>query len=199
MTHRYRASVAAAVLVMVLGGCGQLAQPTESTPSAQFHQYVSDRERASGQAAQDELLADGTASKQDYKAAVAQLERCLAQGDVTLVTRGWNPVHGQQMNLWFRNADLPDDEVAAWGDQCQSAHMTKIEQRYAKDHAPVMAPKLLTYARDCLARRDVVTTGKERNLPDLRRAGGAKREAQAHECVKRGAEKLYPEAPVVVS
>ncbi|MFC9505211.1 hypothetical protein [Streptomyces sp. NPDC057002] len=159
---------------------------------------MSEQEREAGLAAQDALLTDGTASGSDYKAAVDRLEKCLEEGEITLVNRGWNPVDHRSMNLWYRNADIPEDEVAARSDQCHTAHLGKVEQRYAQDHAPAMAAALLKYSRTCLSGQGIATAGDERNMPDLIRAVGPERENQAIECVEAGARKLYPKMPVAV-
>lgn len=200
MASRYRGAAAAVVLVCGLGGCGQVPEDSNtSVPSTQFRQYVSEKERKVGQAAQDAQLVDGTASESDYETAVDRLGKCLERGGVTLVNHGWNPVNHQRMSLWYRNTDMPEDKVAAYGDQCHTAHVGRVEKRYARDHPPVMTGALLKYSRECLSGRGVATSGDETNMPGLLRAAGPKREEQVFTCVADGATKLYPQAPVVVS
>jgi hypothetical protein len=187
------------VLVCGLGGCGQMSGgPDISVPSGQFRQYVSEKERAAGLAAQDALMADGTASGKDYETAVDRLEKCLEKADITLVNRGWNPVNHHEMSLWYRNVDMPEDELAARSEQCHAAHLDRVQQRYAQDHAPVMAAALLKYSRTCLSGQGIAMAGDETNMPDLIRAAGPEREKQAIECVEAGARKLYPKMPVAV-
>lgn len=183
-------------LVLAVSACTQGRETR--TPTAQFHQYVSDKERAEGAAAQNALLADG-ASAQDYETAVVSLESCLKQSGVTLVNHGWNPVNHQRMNLWYVNAAMPDDEVAARGDQCHAAHLAGVERRYALEHAPRMSPGLLAESRSCLSGRGLTTSGAETSLAELVRTTGRSQERTVFKCVSRGVAKLFPGIPVAIS
>ncbi|KMS76553.1 hypothetical protein ACM01_05085 [Streptomyces viridochromogenes] len=185
-------------LVLAVSACAQGRDTRASTPRAQFQQYVSDKEHAEGVAAQGTLLADGV-SAQEYETAVAWLESCLKQSGVTLVNHGWNPVNYQRMNLWYVNAAMPDDEVAARGDQCHAAHLARIEQRYALEHAPRMSSALLAESRSCLSGRGMTTSGAGTSLADLVRTAGLSEERTVLKCVLRGVEKLYPGVPVTIS
>ncbi|WP_159042682.1 hypothetical protein [Streptomyces curacoi] len=192
--------VAALALVLGTTGCGHTHEgPVVATPAAQFHEYVSDDERAEGRAAQNALLADGSASRGDYEDAVARLRKCLARGDVRLVSHGWNPVNHQNMSLWYENPSMPEDEVAAYGDQCHAAHVVTVEQRYAEQHPPRMSGALLTEARACLSGRGITTAGGDGSLPELVHTAGPDRKRDVFECVSKGVAKLYPNKPFIVS
>ncbi|MFC9758730.1 hypothetical protein [Streptomyces sp. NPDC056921] len=190
---------AAAVVVLCVGGCGQSPQPPTALPSAQFRQYLSEEETNEGRDAQAKQLADGSASKSDYEGAVARLKQCLAKRGITLVNHGWSPVNHQRMGLWYSNLSLPDDVVAAYGDQCHAAHLASVEERYAQQHPPRMAPPLLRQTTTCLSDSKVTTSGRERSLPDLLKSAGSDRERIVYDCVSQAAEKLYPKTPFVIS
>ncbi|MGW0747252.1 hypothetical protein ACWD3I_46085 [Streptomyces sp. NPDC002817] len=188
------------LLVLGLSGCGQVPRgPVMSTPTAQFHDYISEKEREEGRAEQQVLVADGSASRSDYEVAVAKLRKCLTQGGVALVNHGWNPVNYQRMSLWYKSSARSDDEVAAYGDQCHAAHMADVELHYVEQHPPRMSGALLANTRPCLSAGGIATTGDEKNLPELVRAGGPNREKDVFECVSKGVAKLYPDKLFMVS
>lgn len=168
-----------------------------STPAAQFHDFIGARERDKGRAEQQALLADGSAGRGDYEAAVDGLRKCLARGGVTLVNHGWNPVNHQRMSLWYESPSLPDDEVAAYGDQCHAAHVADVELRYAEQHPPRMSGALLATTRPCLSVAGIATTGDEKNLSDLLRATDRKEDVLT--CVTGGVTRLYPNKSFIVS
>ncbi|WP_416973729.1 hypothetical protein [Streptomyces sp. 4F14] len=189
---------AALLLALGLGGCGQGAGgPVISTPTAQFHDYIGAREREQGRAGQQALLADGSAGRGDYEAAVSGLRACLARGGVTLVNHGWNPVNHQRMSLWYESPSMPDDEVAAYGDQCHAAHVADVELRYAEQHPPRMSGALLATTRPCLSAAGIATTGHETSLSELLEATDRKKDVLA--CVTGGVTKLYPDKSFIVS
>ncbi|QNP75150.1 hypothetical protein IAG44_40940 [Streptomyces roseirectus] len=192
--------VAASLLVLPLSGCGQEQRgPVMSTPTAQFHDHIGEREREEGRAGQRALLADGSASRGDYEAAVSRLRTCLARGGVALVNHGWNPVNHQRMSLWYKGSSLSDDEAAAYGDQCHAAHVADVELRYVEQHPPRMSAALLASTRPCLSAGGIATTGDEESLPELVRAVGPDRKRDVFECVSKGISKRYPDKLFVVS
>lgn len=190
--------LAAAVAVLCLGGCAQVAQPPTTPPSPQHRQYLGEKERNDGRNAQVEQLADGSASLSDYEEAVARVSRCLAERGITLVNHGWSPVHHQRMGLWYSSPSMPDDVVAAYGDQCHAAHLAGVEERYAEEHPPRMAAPLLGETTRCLSDREVSASGREQSLPDLLKSAGRDREGSVYDCVSEAAKKLYPKTPLVI-
>jgi hypothetical protein len=179
-------------LIIGLTGCGgapeQSGVPSGPVPSAD----------PAGEASQQALLTDGTASTADYESAVSALRECLARQDVELVNMGWNPVHHQRMVLYFRNTDMPDDEVSRRGEQCKSSHLTRVEQQYVRNTEPVMDQKLLDLSRQCLSGRGAAVTGTEKNGPDLLRSVTAGKRNTVLECVSRSTAELYPDFPIPV-
>jgi hypothetical protein len=187
----------AGMLLLGPAGCAEPDREVDGeVPTARSQQYLSQHERAEGLAAQQRLLADRVASRQDYEASVDGLQRCLSTHGISLVNEGWNPVDQTSMMLWYRAPGKPDEYVAGYGDDCQSAYLSAVADEYRKSTESVMTPELMTLTRNCLTAKGIELRGTEKGIPEL--LASSDQHESVTTCVESGVNKLYPGIPVPV-
>ncbi|MEO6083756.1 MAG: hypothetical protein ABIQ18_11700 [Umezawaea sp.] len=186
-----RRGVVAVALALGAVGCGTQAQPDHAGSAPR---YLSAEEYATGVADQEELMTDGSVTRADYELAVNRFVGCLTGGGAEVDNRGWDPVGDRDIVILYRGAK-PGVDMDGYGDECLTAHLSKVSERYTDSTEPVMAGNLVEFTRNCLRTKGVTPTGEEKSADAFRKTAGNK-SGVVNDCVIDGMKHLYPGTPV---
>lgn len=189
---RRRASVTAAAIAVVSLAAAGCSADTDSAPADQttvtgLH----------GQAAeenwplQEQILSDGHVSPDELTAAFADFRSCVENYGMAVTEPTVNRVDGWRLLADINYNGISDQDTIEDAMDCSRTRMSLVELGYETTNQPQMDSSLMTWVRDCLAKRGLATTGSERDVADLT-ADDDQRFSAVQTCIQAGAHALYP-------
>jgi len=174
-----------------LAGCGGSTTAEPAPDASDLH--ISTEERQSGDALQNRLLADGSASLPDLMSAIQGLTGCLAVYHIKVIDEGWNPVDNRTRSILYDPGAAAPDQVSSYTSQCQDSYLNRVADRYTAEHRAKMSPTLLADVQDCLSKAGVPAKGTETNVAEIFSSAGTAFREKATTCIKDGLLKDYPD------
>nr|WP_073753892.1 hypothetical protein [Streptomyces sp. CB03234]OKK06154.1 hypothetical protein AMK26_08785 [Streptomyces sp. CB03234] len=144
---------------------------------------------------QDWALKDGRVSAAEYRTAMGRFVSCVRDAGYPVS----EPILSPADNLTLIYDITPRGEPKTYNNAVQScnlSHLSMVEPTFVEGRAQVMDAPLRAAVGDCLSRRGVVLTGKERSLKAFARS--ARDETRVVDCVTGQWARVYPTLPAEV-
>ncbi|MET9427142.1 MULTISPECIES: hypothetical protein [unclassified Streptomyces] len=144
---------------------------------------------------QEWALKDGMVTAAEYRTAMGRFVACVEDAGYPVSDPVLSPADNLTLIYTITPSGKPDVYNAAV-QTCNLAHLSIVEPTFVEANSQVMDEPLTAAISDCLQRRGVTLTTRERNLADF--ADAAKEEAKVVDCVTGEWAKVYPTLPAEV-